>query len=72
MPLTFTGQESDQIGYKAMVAHDSVDGSRVIVHASTDAIRDFGLWHVQEAASVKYDAGQRETDGRVVVYTADC
>ena len=71
MPLIFTSQESDQIGYKAMVAHDSADDSRVIVHASHDAILDFGLGHVQQVASSKYDAGLRETDGRVV-HTADC
>jgi hypothetical protein len=72
MPLNFTDQESDQTEYKAMLAHDSATQDRVVVHASHEAITDFGLRHVQRAASAKYDAGLREPDGRVVVRTSDC
>ena len=74
MPLRDTGNRAQTpIGENAL-ANDG-DGNRVVVAATTEAIRDYGWGAILTVASAKYDSGDVE-DGASVptvrVSTTDC
>jgi hypothetical protein len=74
MPLNFTGETVKTLTGLSIRAKDS-KGEPVTVKASSEALQDYGLERVREVASKKYDAGQTEIDGSiviVVVHTGDC
>lgn len=70
MPLTFTGETGSNANFETML--EAYDGEiRVIVITSREAIDDYGLAAVQQRASAKWDAGQREDGNKVRVFTSD-
>lgn len=71
MGLIYTGQEADMETGHSIGAKDANSGERVIVHASREAIQDYGPARVREVAEVKYDSGDLEPDGKVFVRTSD-
>ena len=71
MPLIFPGETIETLTCVSIKATDSSTGEPVIVKASHEAIQDYQLCGVQEVASDKYDRGQIEADGSIIVRTAD-
>lgn len=70
MPLSFTGQSVTTPNFGRSL--EASDGNSIIaVLTSEEAIQDFGLDAVQQKASDKYDAGQLDETGRVIVFTDD-
>jgi hypothetical protein len=70
MPLTFTGLSVEtETGFSLQAQDDQ--GKIVPVKVSHEAMQDFDLSDVQEAASTKFDQGKTEKDGSVSVKTAD-
>lgn len=62
MPLRFTENRNPTLGWVSLESFDIATDSRVVVHATDEAIEDFGLSAVEQRASDKYDAGQFEVD----------
>ena len=72
MPLKFPGTRVHGLSYVSVQATDSATGKPVTVRFSYEAIKGYGEWKVQDAASAKYDAGSVTSEGVVIVYTHDC
>lgn len=72
MPLIFTGKTDPNLSWTSLEAEDAATGARVIVKVTHEAEQDHGLTKAKDVASAKYDNGQREPDGTVMVRTADC
>ena len=70
MPLSFPGGTAESIDGFSIRATDSA-GKMVIVRASHEVIQDHELSDVQQVASDKYDNGQREANGTIVVRNSD-
>ncbi len=71
MPLTYSGQ-SQIDPYSFDTNHEAYDGeTRVIVVISKEAVDDYGLNAALAKGSEKYDRGERQLPGRVVVRTSD-
>ena len=71
MPLYFTDEEAETLNGVSIEARD-VSGKTVVVKASSEAIQDYGRSKVEEVASDKFDRGEIEADGTVLVRTVDC
>jgi hypothetical protein len=71
MPLIFQGEMIETLTCISIKAIDASTGETVIVKASHEAFQDYQLCGVQEVASDKYDRGQSEADGSIIVRTAD-
>ncbi len=70
MPLTYTGVESEHGGKWHIEAYDGK--RRVVIFASEEAVEDSGLARVKVVGERKYLAGDREDDGEVWVFGANC
>ncbi len=73
MPLIFTDTtaESPDLTGILIQANDRATGKPVVVKASHEAIRDYGLNRVQEVAEAKYDSGKLESNKSIWVRVAD-
>lgn len=74
MPLIFDGHQAEMLTGLSLKASGS-SGQAVAVQVSHEAVQDYGLPVVQQAASDKYDAGETELSDEaviVVVHTKDC
>lgn len=70
MPLQFSGQSGSSPNFEMLLeAFD--EKKRVVVVTSQEALEDHGLVSVQIRASQKYDAGETDDAGRVVVFIND-
>jgi len=70
MPLVFSGQQGASPQFEIMLeAHDGK--ARVVVVTSSEALQDHGIERIRQKASQKYDAGQCDPNGRVIVFTTD-
>ncbi len=70
MPLSFPGETVENIDGLSIRATDPA-GKQVVVRASHEVVQDHGLSDVQQVASDKYDNGQLESNGNIVVRNAD-
>jgi hypothetical protein len=70
VPLMFHEDPIPMIEGFAIRATDSA-GKLVPVRASQEVVQDHGLHDVQRMASDKYDKGQFQPDGSVVVRNSD-
>ena len=70
MPLEFPGEATETPAGVSIRAIDPA-GKQVVVIASHESIQDHGLSRVQQVASGKYDNGQVEPNGTIVVRNAD-
>jgi hypothetical protein len=70
MTLIFTGEEQSSIEFRWLEAFDG--DKRVMVRVTREAATDYERSLIQSVASDKYDRGQFEADGAVLVKTSDC
>jgi len=70
MPLAFPGETTQTISGVSIRAIDPT-GKTIVVMASLEAVQDQGLFDVQQVASKKYDSGQLESNGTIVVRSSD-
>ena len=71
MPLYFSGRTVETLDGLSIAATDST-GKTVVVKASHEAIQDHGQSKVEEVASERFDRGEIEADGSVLVRAAHC
>jgi hypothetical protein len=72
MGLRFTGIEVRTIEGVSLQAKDTSNGKTVFVKISDEAIQDHGMDHVKNVGERKYDHGDLELDGTVIVRSSDC
>lgn len=68
--MQFTGEHGPVKAGISLKATDSF-GAIVIVMATKEVVQQYGLYSVHLVASDKYDSGQVESDGSVLVQMVD-